>query len=385
MNARSGYKLCLATAISLVPIFAAIAAEEKKEAASAPAAPPPPAVLVEKAEMRALGVQTEFIGRIQAFAKVDLRARVTGFLRDRKFEAGQDVKEGDVLFEIEREPFEATLAQRRAQLAATEATEQDAKVSLERYQTLESRQVASTAQLDSKIAEQKRAAASVLEAKAAIQNAEIQLSYTTIKSPITGRIGRSSVDPGNLVGPDSGVLATVVRTDKMYALFPVTQAQLLEARKAGENATNLKVHAILADGSYLKEPGVIDFLDVKVDPRTDGQQARAIFPNTDGTLTDGQTVRLAIERRDPDRVLTIPLAAVSTDQGGSFVYVVGPDGTVEERRLKLGATRDAYIGVVDGLKEGDQVIVQGLQKVRAGAKVSAQLATKAGGEQDGVK
>lgn len=348
-------------------------AEDKKaKPAAAAAAAPAPAVLVSAAKTRPLGLQTEYVGRVQAFKKVDLRARVSGFMREQKFEPGANVKEGDVLYVIEPEPFQAAVAQREAQVAAAIATQENAAVSLQRYRRLESTQAASEAQLDLKIADEKRASAAIKEARAAQKEAEIQLSYTKIVAPISGRVGRSAIDPGNLVGPDSGVLVTLVATDKMYVLFPVTQAQLMEARRTGGKPENLKVRAKLADGSLYAETGRIDFVDVKVDSRTDGQIVRALFPNPNNILSDGQTVRLVIERNDPSTFLTIPVAALSTDQAGPYVFVVTKDGTAQQRRLKLGVSRDGFIAITEGLEAGENVVVQGLQKVRDGAKVAAQ-------------
>jgi len=332
-----------------------------------------------------MGKQSEFVGRVQAFEKVELRARVSGFLRERKFDAGAKVTKGDILYLIEPEPFEAALAQRRAQLVSAEATHENAVAALKRYRDLESKQVASTAQLDEKIADEKRATASIAEAKAAIQDAEINLSYTKIVAPISGTIGRSSVDPGNLVGPDSGVLATLVRTDQMYALFPVTQRQLLEAKKSGSKSKDLIVRARLADGSLAEQKGVIDFLDVTVDPRTDGQIVRALFPNNNGLLTDGQTLRLLIESDNPQMATVIPMAALATDQGGTYVFVVGDDNKVVRRNLKLGISRDGVVSVTDGLKLGERVIVQGQQKVREGATVNAELEKEPADDQGGSK
>lgn len=372
MNRPSASSLLPAACLLMFGLVAphpAAAADEKKPTASnAPA----PAVLVSAAERRPLGKQTEYVGRVLALKKVDIRARVNGFMQEQRFDPGANVKEGDVLYIIEPEPFQAALAQRQAQVAAAIATQENAAASLQRYKTLENKQVASEAALDVKIADEKRAVASIKEATAAQKEAEIQLSYTKIVAPISGRVGRSAVDPGNLVGPESGVLVTLVSTDKMYVLFPVTQAQLLEARRTGGRPENLTVRAKLADGTFLKEPGKIDFVDVKVDARTDGQIVRAIFPNPDGLLTDGQTVRLVIERSDPEKFLTIPMAALSTDQAGPYAFVIDADGTAHQRRLKLGISRDGRIAITEGLKEGENVVVQGLQKVRDGAKVVAQ-------------
>ncbi len=333
--------------------------------------PPTPAVLVVEAARQPLARQREFIGRVEAIEKVEIRVRVQGFLVKTHFEAGATVAKDQVLFSIEREPFEATLAQRKAQLAAAEATLQNASANLRRYRTLESRQVASEAQLDVSVAEEARARASVMEAQAAVRNAEIQLSYTEVRSPISGRIGRAAVTPGNLVGPDSGVLTTVVRTDEMYALFPVTQAQLLDARRRMKGK-ELTVSARLSDGSLMPDEGRIDFLDVVVDPRTDGQLVRAVFPNPNGHLTDGQTLRVAVVEGSPEEFTVIPLAAVATDQTGRFVFVVNADNVVEQRRLLLGVERDGLVAVREGLKPGEKVIVQGQQRVRPGAKVDPQ-------------
>ncbi|HRY06356.1 MAG TPA: efflux RND transporter periplasmic adaptor subunit [Hyphomicrobiaceae bacterium] len=364
---------------ALAPVSAA--AQDAKKTAAAEL----PSVLVAKARAREMGKQSEFVGRVQAFEKVELRARVSGFLRERKFDAGAKVTKGDILYLIEPEPFEAALAQRRAQLVSAEATHENAVAALKRYRDLESKQVASTAQLDEKIADEKRATASIAEAKAAIQDAEINLSYTKIVAPISGTIGRSSVDPGNLVGPDSGVLATLVRTDQMYALFPVTQRQLLEAKKSGSKSKDLIVRARLADGSLAEQKGVIDFLDVTVDPRTDGQIVRALFPNNNGLLTDGQTLRLLIESDNPQMATVIPMAALATDQGGTYVFVVGDDNKVVRRNLKLGISRDGVVSVTDGLKLGERVIVQGQQKVREGATVNAELEKEPADDQGGSK
>lgn len=186
----------------LHPVAPAAAEDEAKgqQAAAAQA----PAVLVVKAKKQSLARQTEFVGRVEALEKVDLRARVSGFLRERKFDAGAEVSKGDILYLIEPEPFEAALEQRQAQLESAVATHDNAVLTLKRYKDLEAKQAASTAQLDQKIADEKTAAAGIAAAKAAVEDAKINLSYTKVVAPISGRIGRSSIDPGNLVGPDSG-------------------------------------------------------------------------------------------------------------------------------------------------------------------------------------
>src|SRR5437763_2664027 len=250
---------------------------------------PPPAVWVQPAELRSMAKQAEFVGRAEALEKVDLRARVTGFLGSRLFKDGDDVKEGQVVFTIEKEPFEAAVDQRKAQLASAQATLANADQQLQRTAELARKGNAPIAQLDQRTAEQGQAKAAVLEAEANLRDAQIQLSYTEIKTPISGRIGRASVSPGNLVGPDSGVLATVVQDNPMQVLFSVTQREMLEARDS-EVTGKVRARVRLADGSLYGEKGQIDFLDVQVNPRTDGQTDRAMVANLDDMLTSGQTV-----------------------------------------------------------------------------------------------
>ena len=334
---------------------------------------PPPAVLVQPAELGSMTKQAEFVGRAEALEKVDLRARVQGFLGPRLFKEGDNVKEGQVVFTIEREPFETVVDQRKAQLASAQATLANAEQQLQRTAELTRKGNAPVAQLDQRTAEQGQAKAAVMEAEANLRDAAIQLSYTEIKTPISGRIGRAAVSPGNLVGPDSGVLATVVQDNPMQVLFSVTQREMIEDRDS-EVTGKVRARVRLADGSLYSEKGRIDFLDVQVNPRTDGQTVRAMFPNPDDILTSGQTVRVIIEEKGGDEVVVIPQSAVAIDQTGSYVFVVGNDNKVEQRRLRLGTGREGLAVVEEGLKPGERVVVQGQQRVRAGMTVAPQLA-----------
>jgi membrane fusion protein (multidrug efflux system) len=317
--------------------------------------------------------QAEFVGRAEALEKVDLRARVTGFLGPRLFKDGDDVKEGQVVFTIEKEPFEAAVDQRKAQLASAQSTLANADQQLARTTELTRKGNAPVAQLDQRTAEQGQAKAAVLEAEANLRDAQIQLSYTEIKTPIRGRIGRPVVSPGNLVGPDTGVLATVVQDNPMQVLFSVTQREMIEARDS-EVTGKVRARVRLADGSLYSEKGRIDFLDVQVNPRTDGQIVRAMFSNPDDILTTGQTVRVIIEEKGGDEVVVVPESAVAIDQTGPYVFVVGEDNKVEQRRLRLGARREGLAVVEDGIKPGDRIVVQGQQRIRAGMTVAPQPA-----------
>ncbi|TMJ56024.1 MAG: efflux RND transporter periplasmic adaptor subunit [Alphaproteobacteria bacterium] len=336
-------------------------------------AAPPPAVLVQLAELRSMTKQAEFVGRAEALEKVDLRARVQGFLGARLFKDGDEVKEGQVVFTIEREPFEAAVDQRKAQLAAAQAKFANADQQLQRTAELARKGNAPIAQLDQRTAEQGQAKAAVLEAEANLRDAQIQLSYTEIKTPISGRIGRAAVSPGNLVGPDSGVLATVVQDNPMQVLFSVTQREMIEARDS-EVTGKVRARVRLADGSLYTEKGRIDFLDVQVNPRTDGQIVRAMFPNPDDILTSGQTVRVIIEEKGGDKVVIIPYSGVAIDQTGSYVFVVGQDNKVEQRRVRIGTIREGLAVVDEGVQPGERVVVQGQQRIRAGMTVAPQPA-----------
>ena len=347
-------------------------------AANAQQNAPAPAVLVQPAELRSMTKQAEFVGHAEALEKVDLRARVQGYLGPRLFKDGDTVKENQVVFTIEREPFEAAVDQRKAQLAAAEATLANAEQQFQRTAELARKGNAPIAQLDQRKAEQGQAKAAVMEAEANLRDAQIQLSYTEIKTPISGRIGRAVVSPGNLVGPDTGVLATVVKDDPMQVLFSVTQREMLEARDS-EVTGKVRARVRLANGSLYDEKGRIDFLDVQVNPRTDGQTVRAMFANPDDILTSGQTVRVIIEEKGGDKVVVIPHSAVAIDQTGSYVFVVGQDNKVEQRRVRLGATREGLAVVEEGVEPGDRVVVQGQQRIRAGMTVAPQLASSPAG------
>jgi len=340
-------------------------------AAQAQQAGPPPAVLVQAAELKPLAARSEFIGRAAAVDKVDLRARVKGFLGPRKFNDGDQVKEGQVLFTIEPDTYQATVDQKTATRDAAKAALVNSEIQFKRAAELLRTNTGTQAVYDQRQSEQLQAKATLEEAEAALRDAQINLSYTEIKSPITGRVGKAAFSPGNLVSPDSGVLATVVTESPIRVQFSVTQRELLEARKqGGTGGEGLIVQLRLADDSLYPEKGKLDFLDVVVDPKTDGQIVRAVFANKDGTLTDGQTVRVVLETEKPPSVVAISEAAVALDQGGAYVFVVNDKNVVEQKRVKVGTSRDGLLAIEDGLKAGDRVIVQGQQRVRAGMTVA---------------
>jgi len=335
---------------------------------------PPPAVLVQPAELKPIAAQSEFIGRAAAVDKVELRARVKGFLGPRMFNDGDLVKKDQVVFTIEREPFQAAVDQKLAQRDAAKAALTNAELQLRRAAELLRTNTGTQQTYDQRLSEQLQAKAQLEDSSAQLRDAEIQLSYTEIRSPIDGRIGRATASPGNIVGPDSGVLAIVVSETPIRVLFPVTQRELLEARKDKAAGDPLLVLLRLADGSLYKDKGQLDFIDVTVDPKTDGQIVRATFPNKDGTLTDGQTVRVIIEQEKPQSVIAVPQQAIAIDQTGPYLFVVNDKNVVELRRVKVGVTREGMSTITEGLKASEKVIVQGQQRVREGMTVAPSLA-----------
>ena len=340
----------------------------------------PPVVLVRPVEVRTLAPQSEYVGRLAVFEKVELRARVKGVLGKREFADGTKVTEGQLLFTIDPTPYRIAVNQKRALRDGAQATLINAEAQLKRAAELLRTNNVSQVSYDQRLAEQLQAKAALDDAEAQLEDAELQLSYTKIAAPIAGLIGRSSVSPGNLVGPESGVLATIVNERQIRALFSVPQVDLLNVRRDLRAGEPLAVRLRLADGKLYPEKGKVDFIDVAVDPTTDGQMARAVFDNADELLTDGQTVRVIVEGNEPAKVMVVPLAAMAIDQTGRYVYVVDGKGVVEQRRITVDFVRDGMIAVASGLKEGDRVIVQGQQRVRAGMAVEAQPAPAAAGQ-----
>jgi membrane fusion protein (multidrug efflux system) len=353
--------------------LAAVACDGREQPAATQA--PPPAVGVIVAAKKPVTAGTDFTGRVEAVDKVDLRARITGFLEQRLFTEGQDVKKGDLLFVIEKGPYAAEVDQRKAAIARAEAELKNATLQLERGRELLRNNNIPKATVDERVAAEAMSQASVLQAKAALQEAEINLGYTEIKAPVAGRIGRAAYSVGNFVGPDSGTLALIVSQDPVYVTFPVSQRQLLEARSqqlSGDTAAKeLVVHARLPDGSVYPHPGHLSFLGVQVDRGTDTVAVRADFPNPNRILVDGQFVGVTVQRERPELAITVPQAAIQIDQAGPYVLIVDAEKKVGVRRVSLGASgRDGNAIVEKGLAEGESVLVEGIQRVRPGQTVN---------------
>jgi len=349
--------------------------------ASSPAAgdgAPPPSVTVAPAQRTSIPDERERVGQVRAVEDVDIRARVEGYLEERRFEEGADVEKGELLFVIEQAPYEAEVARAEARLARARATRQKAELDLARARELRKTNVASQAALDAATASAAEARAEVLAAEAELQQARLDLEYTEIHAPMDGRVGESEFSVGDLVGPESGPLTTLVSLDPIYVYWQVPEQVLLEFRRQslervrdGDEPVRVTARLRFADGSLYEHKGVWDFLNNRVDPTTGTQTARALFPNPDAVLLPGQYADVLVEVGEPRQALVIPQSAVQEDQAGRFVLVVGEEERARVRRVVMGARRGIFWEVREGLSEGERVVYQGVQKVRPGSRVDA--------------
>jgi membrane fusion protein, multidrug efflux system len=325
------------------------------------------------AEVRPITRTTEFVGRVEAVEHVEIRARVTGFLRQQLFTEGDLVKEGDILYRIEPDTFQAAVLQARGALLEAQAKFANASLQRARTEELVKTKTAAQATLDRDIAAEKTAQGEVIVATSNLKTAEINLGYTEIAAPITGEVGRSRFTKGNVVGPDSGPLTEIVSRDPMYVTFPVSQREFLrvqEEKERRKRQQELAVRIRFSDGSTYGQEGQINFVDVKVDRATDTVLLRATMPNPNGTLIDGQLVRVAVEAEKPEEKVLVPQSALIVDQQGTYVFVV-EDGKATVKRVKLGGESGADAIVDSGLKGGEQVVVQGMESLRPGTPVIA--------------
>ena len=374
----AGSRMRLLAAICLVlPLLASC--DEPKQAAP----PAKPAVGVRPAAMKGVQRSFEFVGRIKAVDKVELRARVEGFLEKTLFREGQDVKAGDLLYQIEKVQFQAQVDQAKANLAAAEAEVTNAQQQYARQLELSKSQFSPQAVVDRDKAALDGGRAKTLQMRAALTQAAVNLDYTDIRSPIEGRIGRTAYTAGNLVNPASGVLATIVSQDRIYVLFPVSVRDLetiREARRKEDGGlAKIEIRIRLSNGSEYPQRGLWNLTDPQVDQQTDTLIMRATMPNPEGRLVDGQFVTAAIRERQQEPRLVVPQAALQIDQSGYYVLVVDDQHKVEQRRIQTGPNQDTDVVIASGLREGENVIVDGVQKVRPGQIVQEAALPAAGG------
>jgi len=361
---------------AILPVAAALLLTACEQAAKNEAAPaaPPPAVTVVMIGEQDMVQSVAFTGRVEAVDKVEVRARVDGFLEQRLFGEGKDVKKGDLLFVIEKAPYEAAVAEAEGALESAKAALARANVEFDRQQSLAKSNVSAQARLDDAVAARDQAKGNLAQLEAKLERARLELGYTDIVSPIDGRIGKSEFSIGSLVGPASGPLATLVSQDPIYVSFSVTQREILvvcrdEARGVCRGEAVVKVQ--LADGSFYPANGQISFVDVVVNQGTDAVGIRATFPNPKQALVDGQLVTAVVQSENPELALMIPQTAIQVDQIGTFALVVNAENKIEVKRIELGPASGTNYVVSKGLAAGDRVVTEGVQKVRPGQQVQA--------------
>jgi RND family efflux transporter MFP subunit len=342
--------------------------------ASGPAAPPPPAVVVATVIKKDVPIYLDNVAQTEAFLTVEIRARVAGFLTQAPFREGGHVKQGQLLFEIDPKPYQAIVDEAKANVSKTEATLSRANADVARLRPLVRQSAISQQDLDNAISTAKVAEADVLGAKASLQKAELDLSYTRMNAPFDGMIGERMVDVGNYVGSTgtSALLATVSTVDPMRTVFHVSEPNFLrfqkrflgdeEARERHSEAMQFQL--ILGDGSVYPHMGRFDFADRALDARAGTLKVVVTFPNKDGLLRPGQFARVRARPEERPGAILVPQRSMVTVQSMKFVFVVGEGNKVEQRPITTTDRYEDLYVVSEGLKEGERVIVEGLQKVR---------------------
>lgn len=362
---------------AMIPIFFMLLAGCNGPDGGAPGKPTPPSVTVASVTKVEVAQTVQRVGQTQATEEVELMARVEGFLSEREFLEGSDVEKGKLLFVIEQAPYQLEVQRVSAELAKAKAEQTRARLDLRRIQTLRKRDTASQSELDNAIATEQIANAEVMAMEAELNRAKLNLGYTEIRAPFDGRIGKSKFSLGDLVNPQSGALATLVALDPIYVEWGVSEQVILAYRRRfaelmrdGKPTIKVIPRLKFADGSFYVHEGGVNFLDNRVDPATGTQAVRAVFPNPDKMLLPGQYVSVVIQIGEAEEQLQIPQSAVQQDQRGYYVLVIDVNNQAATRRVKLGDRRVLHWMVKEGLKEGEEVIYQGLQKVRPGMVVN---------------
>ncbi|MCF8129046.1 MAG: efflux RND transporter periplasmic adaptor subunit [Deltaproteobacteria bacterium] len=347
--------------------------KEKKQAS----APPPPSVTVEKVVLQTVPVHLKYVATTESIKTVDIRARVEGFLEERRFVEGADVNKGDIIFVIEKAPYEAELEMSLAQLAKDKAALSFANDQVKRYKPLAEQDFVTQESLDDYVTQAREAAAAVKADLAQIKQNRLNLGYCTMYSPLNGRIGRTLVNVGNLVGAggQDTKLATIVQLDPLYVYFSPSEKDLRLIMKYRQE-TDIPVDIILSDGTKHPYPGKVDFIDNTADPKANTINMRAVISNPDETLLPGIYVQADLFLCDVPDTPLISEKAIGEDQTGSYVFVVGEDDKVQKRSVEVGFVYKHQKIIWKGLKADEKVIVGGLQMIRPGMAVQPKPANE---------
>jgi multidrug efflux system membrane fusion protein len=354
-------------------------AENPPAAQQAPQAVP---VSVAVVETRDTMIWEEFSGRLEAIDRVEIRPRVSGMIQNVHFREGDLVKKGDLLISLDPAPYEAETAQAEAQVAALEARVALAKADLERGQTLSGERVVSQRDLDQRTNASREAQANLKGAQAALQSAKLRLDYTKVRAPVTGRVGKLEVTPGNLVGegPAAPVLTTLVSVDPIYASFNADERIVLTALKAlgtGPQANAqveripVQIDTVVSNGTPIA--GKLQLIDNRVDAASGTVRVRGVFENPSGLMMHGQFARVRMGQAKTKPTLLVSERAIGTDQDKKFVMVVDQENKVGYREVVLGPASDGLRVVTSGLSVGERIVVNGLQRVRPGAVVAPEV------------
>jgi multidrug efflux system membrane fusion protein len=342
---------------------------ETAHAAAAPQAIPVPVEAVARQEVT---TWDEFSGRLEAVERVAVRSRVAGQVKSAHFKEGALVKAGDLLVRIDPEPYAAEVERAQAQVVAAQSRLDYAKSEHERAQRLWEDSAIARRELDERVNGEREARANLRAAQAALELARLNLGYTEVRAPVSGRVGRLEVTVGNLVaaGPNAPVLTTLVSVDPIYASFDADERAVL--RILEEGARDVPVEAVTVTNGGRRLAGRLQLIDNQVDPRSGTVRVRAVFDNRDGSLMPGQFVKLRMGQARPEPAILVSERAIGTDQSKRFVIVVGPDNKAQWREVTLGDAAQGKRIVTAGLEPGERIVVNGLQRVRPGALLSPQ-------------
>jgi RND family efflux transporter MFP subunit len=344
------------------------------------APPKPPEVLVSYPITRVVTSTEEFTGRTEAVNSVEVRARVTGYLDKAHFTEGVrvEVKQGQLLFQIDPRPYQAELARAEASVIQSTAHLTRLEDDLTRARDLLPRKAISREEFDKISGDRAEAAAAVKVSEAARDFAKLNLDFTQVKAPISGRISRQFIDPGNLVKADETILTSIVQDNPMYVYFDIDERTVMRAmiregriKSAAEVKTTVGIG--FTDEQGFPDQGVIDFVENRVDSGSGTLRVRVVFDNPKRLVSPGQFSRIRLPVGSPKESLLVAEQALGIDQGQRFVYVVGPDAVAKYRRVRIGSLHDGQRVIEDGLRPDERIIVSGLQRVRAGVKVEARV------------